>query len=81
MNAALGLTGEAGEVAELIKKATFHGRPDAEEGIAGELGDILYYLTVTATLYGYTLDDIMFLNHMKLQKRYPQGFEHGGGNR
>ncbi len=85
LNAALGLTGEAGEVADIVKKAIFHGhgfdpahRPGEEEGnthkIALELGDILYYISIMSHEIGYTLEDIAQMNIAKLAKRYPDGF-------
>ncbi len=60
---ALGLTGEAGEVAEIIKK---HLRE--------ELGDVLWYLTVLAEMNGLTLAEIAVENIHKLKARYPEGF-------
>lgn len=85
LNAALGLTGEAGEVADVVKKAIFHGHgfdpahcPGEEEGnthkIALELGDILYYISIMSHEMGYTLEDIAQMNISKLATRYPDGF-------
>ncbi|EJS58448.1 hypothetical protein ICE_01857 [Bacillus cereus BAG1X1-2] len=84
-NAALGLTGEAGEVADIVKKAIYHGHgfqpshcPGEEDGntykLVLELGDILYYLSIMAHELGYTLQDIAEMNIAKLAKRYPDGF-------
>jgi NTP pyrophosphatase (non-canonical NTP hydrolase) len=47
--AALGLTGEAGEVAELIKKEIGHGHPPEAAKVAKELGDVLWYAALLAT--------------------------------
>ncbi|HDR7801514.1 TPA: nucleoside triphosphate pyrophosphohydrolase family protein [Bacillus tropicus] len=85
LNAALGLSGESGEVADIVKKAIFHGHgfdpahcPGEEEGnthkIALELGDILYYISIMSHEMGYTLEDIAQMNITKLAKRYPDGF-------
>ncbi|MDT3497607.1 nucleoside triphosphate pyrophosphohydrolase family protein [Bacillus toyonensis] len=85
LNAALGLTGEAGEVADIVKKAIFHGHgfdpahcPGEEGGnthkIALELGDILYYISIMSHEMGYTLEDIAQMNISKLATRYPEGF-------
>ncbi|MFJ8216450.1 nucleoside triphosphate pyrophosphohydrolase family protein [Bacillus cereus] len=85
LNAALGLSGESGEVADIVKKAIFHGHgfdpahcPGEEEGnthkIALELGDILYYISIMSHEMGYTLEDIAQMNIAKLAKRYPDGF-------
>jgi len=74
-NAALGLTGEAGEVAEVIKKHLFHATPLDEEALAKELGDCLWYIGAFATVLGLSLDDIAQRNIDKLRKRYPEGFD------
>ncbi|AJQ59285.1 nucleotide pyrophosphohydrolase [Bacillus thuringiensis] len=85
LNAALGLSGESGEVADIVKKAIFHGHgfdpahcPGEEDGnthkIALELGDILYYISIMSHEMGYTLEDIAQMNIAKLTKRYPDGF-------
>lgn len=81
VNAALGLTGEAGEVAELIKKDRFHGKPHTREQMCSELGDVLWYLNQMAYAYGLTLGEIADANIAKLEARYPDGFVPGGGIR
>ncbi|MCU5024512.1 nucleoside triphosphate pyrophosphohydrolase family protein [Bacillus cereus] len=82
-NAALGLTGEAGEVADLIKKAIYHGRgfslKDNPKAIAkydvkDELSDVLFYVSAMAQEFGFTLEDIAKHNREKLEKRFPEGF-------
>jgi NTP pyrophosphatase (non-canonical NTP hydrolase) len=77
----LGLCGEAGEVANIIKKAAWHGQPADREKLADEMGDCLWYLADLASHYGLTLRDIAQRNVDKLQARYPDGFVLGGGNR
>jgi len=74
-NVGLGITGEAGECADIIKKHMFHGHPLDKEALAKELGDVCWYIAVTAHLIGYELEDIMELNIYKLNTRYPQGFD------
>ena len=74
VNYGLGIAGEAGEVADLIKKATFHGHIVDQVEIKKELGDVLWYLANIARLAGLTLDDVAEANIAKLQKRYPRGF-------
>lgn len=75
MNAVLGLCGESGEVADLVKKFTFQGHDLDKERIAEELGDVGWYLAVAAKAIGYDLDTIFQMNVDKLMKRYPQGFD------
>ena len=73
----LGLTGEAGEVADLIKKIIHHGRPfddGAQTKLIEELGDVLWYIAFTAKAVGVSLDDVVAANNAKLAKRYPNGF-------
>ena len=71
---ALGLTGESGEVAEMIKKAFYHGHPLDKETLSKELGDVLWYLAVMASGLGLSLDQIASENIEKLRERYPAGF-------
>lgn len=75
MNGALGLCGEAGEVADLIKKSTFQGHNLDTEHIAEELGDVAWYLAITASAIGKNLDEIFSANVDKLRRRYPEGFD------
>ena len=72
--AALGLAGEAGEVAELVKKQIGHGHEVAAETVAKELGDALWYVALVATLYDLDLGRIAEENIAKLRQRYPEGF-------
>ena len=74
-NAALGLTGEAGEVAEVIKKHLFHSTPLDQDALAKELGDCLWYIGAFATVLGLSMNDIAQRNIEKLRKRYPEGFD------
>jgi NTP pyrophosphatase (non-canonical NTP hydrolase) len=73
-NAALGLAGEAGEVADILKKALYHGHKLDKAELSKELGDVLWYLAALASLHGLYLDDIAEQNIAKLRARYPNGF-------
>lgn len=73
-NAAMGLTGEAGEVAETMKKELFHGHDTSRDEIEEELGDLLWYASWIADLYGLSLTECMQRNIRKLRTRYPAGF-------
>lgn len=73
-NYGLGLTGEAGEVGDLIKKEVFHGHQEDREKVKKELGDVLHYLAGVADMYGWTLEQIATANIEKLMKRFPNGF-------
>lgn len=72
---ALGIAGEAGEVAELIKKYLGHGHTLYRNELLKELGDVLWYITAVAMSQGSTLDEVMRINVDKLRKRYPDGFK------
>ena len=75
LNGALGLAGESGEVADHVKKHLFQGHELDKENLAKELGDICWYIAITAEGLGYDLESIMQMNIDKLRKRYPNGFE------
>lgn len=79
MYCALGLTGEAGEASEKIKKWHRDGKID-KRAVATELGDVLYYLTSLANLMGYTLAEVEELNREKLTDRLNRGKIHGDGD-
>ena len=74
LNAALGLCGESGEVADLVKKHRFQGHDLDIDHVAKELGDISWYLAVGAYSIGYDLEKILQMNVDKLKARYPNGF-------
>lgn len=71
---ALGLTGEAGEVAELVKKHVGHGHTLDSEKVKKELGDVLWYVAALATTLGLSMEDVGAANIEKLKARYPEGF-------
>jgi NTP pyrophosphatase (non-canonical NTP hydrolase) len=75
LNGALGLTGEAGEVVDLVKKNWMQGHDLKKELLAKELGDVCWYIAETATAIGYDMETIMQMNIDKLRKRYPEGFD------
>jgi len=79
---ALGLAGEAGEVADKVKKIIRDGRNDAEyyNQIAKELGDVLWYCAVLADDLGYSLQQIAEMNVYKLQARKAMGTIGGDGD-
>lgn len=75
INGVMGLCGEAGECIDIIKKTQFQGHELDKEHLAEELGDVAWYLAVTAKAIGYNLSDIFKMNVEKLKKRYPEGFD------
>ncbi len=69
----LGLTGEAGEVVEPIKKNLDRDKVIDPDQFVLELGDVLWYLTALAISGGFTLEDVMVKNVEKLTARSAAG--------
>lgn len=74
---ALGLAGEAGEVADTIKKAVFHQHGVDREELIKELGDVLWYVAALCTKLDVSLAEVMTRNIEKLKRRYPDGYSSG----
>jgi NTP pyrophosphatase (non-canonical NTP hydrolase) len=74
MDAAAGLSEEAGEVLGLVRKHVYMGHPLDRERITRELGDALWCVAAVATCIGIRLDDVAARNVEKLQRRYPEGY-------
>ena len=71
---ALGLAGEAGEVADTIKKAVFHRHGLDRDLLIKELGDVLWYVAALCSKLDVPLSEVMERNIAKLRKRYPDGY-------
>ena len=76
----LGLVGEAGEVAEKLKKSLRDGAVLDKEGMIKELGDVLFYVAACANFYGSTLEKVANLNMKKLNSRKKRGVLQGSGD-
>jgi len=70
----MGLNGEAGECIDVLKKHLFQDHWFDREHLAKELGDVAWYLAISADAIGYTLEEIFQMNVEKLKSRYPDGF-------
>ena len=81
---ALGLTGEAGELADKIKKVYRDKcgvfKQEEREAIAKELGDVLWYLTRLGATLGFSLEQIAEMNIEKLADRAKRGKIGGSGD-
>ena len=77
---ALGLTGEAGEVAEMIKKHLSGSKPIDIEKLKKELGDVLWYIACSADYFDLDMDEIAQINIDKLHARHGESWS-GYGNR
>ena len=76
LTAALGLTAEAGEFTEIVKKIILQGKPYNEDNVfhmKRELGDICWYIAQACMALDTTFDEIIEMNVEKLKARYPGG--------
>lgn len=70
LHAALGCAGEAGELADAIKKEYIYNKPRDRTNIIEELGDLRFYMQAVMNHYGITESEILQANANKLGKRY-----------
>lgn len=81
---ALGMNGEAGEVADKVKKVirdnNMEFTDDRKHEIAKEIGDVLWYCAALAHDIGYTLEEIGEMNNAKLRSRKARGVISGSGD-
>jgi NTP pyrophosphatase (non-canonical NTP hydrolase) len=76
LTAAVGMSAEAGEFTEIVKKIVFQGKPVNEENLfhmKRELGDIMWYVAQACMGLNTSIDEIIEMNVDKLEKRYPGG--------
>ena len=76
LTAALGLSAEAGEFTEVVKKIILQGKPYNEDNVfhmKRELGDICWYLAQACMALDTTFDEVIEMNVDKLKERYPGG--------
>lgn len=82
---ALGLSGEAGEVADKVKKIIRDNNADFSDeekrkAIAMEVGDVCWYIATLANDLGYTLEEICEMNYAKLKSRQQRHMLNGSGD-
>jgi len=76
MTAAFGMSAEAGEFTEVVKKIFLQGKPYTEENIfhmKRELGDLCWYLAQACMALDITFEEVLEMNYEKLSARYPEG--------
>ena len=76
MTAAFGMSAEAGEFTEIVKKIILQGKPynDANiEHLKVELGDVLWYAAQACMALDVSFEEVMERNYLKLSARYPEG--------
>lgn len=74
MHASLGIHTEGAELADVLKKYTFYGKPIDVVNLKEELGDVLFYLAIVCHEFGFTFEEAMEVNIAKLKKRYGEKF-------
>lgn len=70
MHAAIGISGESGELIDAVKKHWVYGKELDVENVKEELGDLMFYIQAMANLMGFNLQNILQINADKLAKRY-----------
>jgi NTP pyrophosphatase (non-canonical NTP hydrolase) len=76
LTAALGMSAEAGEFTEVVKKIILQGKPYTKENVfhmKRELGDICWYLAQACMALDTNFDEVLEMNYEKLSARYPEG--------
>jgi NTP pyrophosphatase (non-canonical NTP hydrolase) len=76
LTAALGMSAEAGEFTEVVKKIFLQGKPYNEENafhLKRELGDICWYLAQACMALDTNFEEVLEMNYEKLSARYPEG--------
>jgi NTP pyrophosphatase (non-canonical NTP hydrolase) len=76
MTAAFGISAEAGEFTEVIKKIFLQGKPYSEDNVfhlKRELGDICWYIAQACMALDTTFEEVLQMNYEKLSARYPEG--------
>jgi NTP pyrophosphatase (non-canonical NTP hydrolase) len=76
LTAALGMSAEAGEFTEVVKKIVLQGKPYNEDNVfhmKRELGDLCWYLAQACMALDVTFEEVLQMNYEKLSARYPEG--------
>jgi len=70
----LGLSGEVGELVNLVKKKELHNHDIMDSKISEEIGDCMWYIANICNYYNLDLSEVLHNNIEKLYKRYPEGY-------
>ena len=76
LTAAVGMSAEAGEFTEIVKKIVFQGKPVTQENLfhlKRELGDIMWYVSQACIGLDISIEEVIQMNFDKLNARYPEG--------
>ena len=80
MSYALGLSGEVGEVSEILKRYFREGKEPDLDNLKKELGDVVAYVCLLCSYYGINFEDVLLGNIQKLEERKMRGTLHGNGS-
>jgi NTP pyrophosphatase (non-canonical NTP hydrolase) len=76
LTAAVGMSAEAGEFTEIVKKIVFQGKPVNQENLfhlKRELGDVMWYVSQACLGLDISIEEVIQMNFEKLSARYPEG--------
>lgn len=74
LHAALGISTEAAEILDVVKKSLFYGKEPDLEHLREEIGDLLWYVSIALDDIGTDYEDVMARNIAKLRARYADKF-------
>lgn len=74
LHAGIGLSTEAGEFLDALKKHIFYGKELDKVNLAEEMGDMFWYMAIVADELGFKFEDVMDKNITKLKARYGEKF-------
>lgn len=74
LHGSIGVSGEAGELLDAVKKHVIYDKPLDVDNVVEELGDIEFYLRMVRLNIGVTREETLVHNIRKLNKRYPTGY-------
>lgn len=74
IHAVMGMVTEVGELADVLKKHFFYGKPPDGAHMDEEVGDLMWYVALYCNARGVKLTDILAANNRKLRTRYPEKF-------
>lgn len=75
LHAAIGISGEAGELAGAVEKWLWYNKPLDVQNVKEELGDLLWYIAEACNALDFDMGEIMAANIAKLKARYPEKYD------
>lgn len=74
LHAGIGISTEAGEFLDALKKHIFYGKDLDKVNLAEEMGDLFWYMAIVADELGFEFEEVMTRNIQKLKARYGEKF-------